>query len=403
MKTYLAGGAVRDMILKRKANDHDYVVVGATVLELEAQGFKNIGKTFPLFLHPATAEEYAIARLEKKVGEGYYDFEYTIEGVTLEEDLKRRDLTINAMALDGKKIVDPFNGQEDLKNKILRATTDDFKDDPGRVFRLARFQATFPDFTIDEHTLLMAKNMRNDLIKLKNLYEAEGKRVFYTRLLKELLKAFQCKKPSVFIKCLDRMNVLDIAFPWIYNLKNVPQVEKYHPEGDAYTHVLMVLDNARKLTEDTLVLLGAFVHDFGKGVTPKEILPKHTNHENAGLPLVKEFHQRFQYGERNVLLTFTKQHLRIHNALEMTPKKVFKLMRKLAYKGEHFERYLLMAQADAGGKLKKEFKNLNFLREVRNTLLKVDEKQFFNEFLRKDKDKLHNYRLNMIKEIRAKY
>ena len=283
---YLVGGAVRDELLGKTIHDEDYCVTGIT-----AEQFQKLfpeahirGKAFAVF--DIDGKEFAMARTESKQGTGHKEFEIkTDPKITIEEDLSRRDITINAIAKDvlTGEIVDPFNGREDLKNKVIRATTKHFKEDPLRVYRVARFSAQL-GFDVENETI-------NQMMKLKSeLNSLSSERVFT-----ELRKALATEKPSIFFEILRKANVLDVHFKEIQNLIGVEQPPKYHPEGDAYNHTMLVLDMASDLTKDyeeerkLEIRFSALVHDLGKGVTPKEQYPHHYGHEDAGVDLVGKF------------------------------------------------------------------------------------------------------------------
>ena len=283
---YLVGGAVRDELLGKTIHDEDYCVTGIT-----AEQFQKLfpeahirGKAFAVF--DIDGKEFAMARTESKQGTGHKEFEIkTDPKITIEEDLSRRDITINAIAKDvlTGEIVDPFNGREDLKNKVIRATTKHFKEDPLRVYRVARFSAQL-GFDVENETI-------NQMMKLKSeLNSLSSERVFT-----ELRKALATEKPSIFFEILRKANVLDVHFKEIQNLIGVEQPPKYHPEGDAYNHTMLVLDMASDLTKDyeeerkLEIRFSTLVHDLGKGVTPKEQYPHHYGHEDAGVDLVGKF------------------------------------------------------------------------------------------------------------------
>lgn len=280
---YLVGGAVRDKILNREVHDEDYCVVG-----LSAEKFKEIfpkaierGKSF--FVFELYKKEFAIARKEIKIGVGHKKFEIIAnEGVTIEEDLSRRDITINSIAqnvLTGE-IIDIFNGKKDLKNKIIRATTEKFKEDPLRVYRVARFASQL-EFEVDKNTLNLMNKLKTELKTLPK-----------ERVFEELKKALQSNKPSIFFKILKDVEVLDVHFKEIYDLIGSLQSEKYHPEGDSFNHTMIVLDKASEVTKKLEIRFGALVHDLGKGTTPKEMYPDHSGHDERGVELVNKLGDR---------------------------------------------------------------------------------------------------------------
>ena len=276
---YLVGGAVRDKLLKKENKDEDYVVVG-----LEEEEFiflfpevKPRGKSFKVF--DIEGKEFALARVERKTGTGHKEFKITAnKEITIEEDLKRRDITINAMAEDvlTGKLVDPFKGRKDLKSGIIRATSDSFKEDPLRVYRVARFATTF-GFTVEKDTLKMMNSLKKELNTLSK-----------ERVFTEFKKALEQEKPSIFFEVLKNAEVLDVHFKEIYDLIGAEQPIKYHPEGDSYNHTMIALDNSAKLTKKLEVRFSTLVHDLGKGRTPKEMYPHHYGHEKRGVePLIE--------------------------------------------------------------------------------------------------------------------
>ncbi len=280
---YLVGGAIRNKLLGIPVIDEDYCVTG-----ISKEKFQKIfpqakvqGKDFPVFIIDNV--EFALARKERKVGAGHKAFEFdTDEKITIEEDLARRDLTINSIAQDvlTGEIIDPFNGRKDIENKILRKTTDAFIEDPLRVYRVARFSASL-EFSVDKETLKSMKKLKSELNTLSK-----------ERVFTEFKKALGTNKPSIFFETLKKAEVLDVHFLEIYNLIGKVQPEKYHPEGDSYNHTLMVVDNSSKLTDDLEVRFSCLVHDLGKGSTPKEMLPHHYGHDERGVKLVADLSRR---------------------------------------------------------------------------------------------------------------
>lgn len=386
MKTYLVGGAVRDILLGKTPKDRDYVIVGATAADLkklkeevfvkEENGVKistQVGKNFPVFIHPETGDEYAIARTERKVTKGYHGFEFVFdENVTLEEDLMRRDLTINSIAqdLETGEIIDPFNGKGDLEAGILRATSEAFKEDPMRVLRAARFASEL-GFSLDEGLKRLMKELA-----LCGELDTLGKE----SVVKELKKVFDTPKPSVFFYALKDAGCLGNLFPDLARLDKVPQNPIYHPEGDCFVHTMLVLDKGKELGATFLEMLTCLSHDFGKGITPEEILPKHIGHEMGGVPLVKEFAKEMLLSQKDTkfIVSFCMNHLRIHRCMEIKPSKILKLLKELGVirRPELLESFLLCAKADDFGKLKDEYPQAEYLRGCNNFLseLKLEEK-----------------------------
>jgi len=311
---YLVGGAIRDEILGKEIKDEDYCVTGITFSKFQ-ELFPEAhirGKAFEVF--DLYGKEFAIARKEHKIGEGHRAFDIiTGEEITIEEDLARRDITINAIAkevLTGK-LIDPYNGEQDIKNKIIRATTEHFKEDPLRVYRVARFAATL-DFNVEDNTIELMTSLKNELDTLSK------ERVFV-----EFSKALSAKKPSIFFNILRKANILEIHFKEIYDLIGALQPEKYHPEGDAYNHTMLALDNCAKLTDKLEIRFSALVHDLGKGITPKEEYPHHYGHEINGVPLVSKFSSRIKAPTvwNKCGKTACKEHMRGGIFFKMKPSK----------------------------------------------------------------------------------
>jgi len=311
---YLVGGAVRDEILGEEIYDEDYCVTGITSEQFEKL-FPEAhlrGKFFGVY--DIDGKEFAMARKEKKTGIGHKGFEIEIEKhIIIDEDLKRRDITINSIAkevLTGQ-LIDPFNGVEDIKNKIIRATSDSFKEDPLRVYRVARFAAT-TEFEVEESTLKMMNDLKDELNTLSK-----------ERVFAEFRKALASNKPSIFFEVLRKANVLDIHFKEIYDLIGSTQPEKYHPEGDSYNHTMIVVDNSVKLTDDLKIRFSALVHDLGKGITPKWMLPHHYGHDEKGVKLVEDFGKRIGVPSSWLKCgkVSAKEHMRGGIFNKMTPQK----------------------------------------------------------------------------------
>jgi len=260
MISYIVGGYVRDFIMGFSSNDIDYVVIGETEESMIKRGFKKVGADFAVFLHPKTGEEYALARTEKKEGVGYNGFSTVTEGISLEEDLGRRDLTINAIAMtDDGQYIDPYDGLLDIKHKVLRHTTSAFSEDPVRVLRLARFTARFVDFVISEETKILARSLKDELRELTP-----------ERVFKELEKALKSEKPSNYFRALFELDALEIVHPEIFAMIGVPQRFDYHAEGDVFEHTMRVLDEMSSLTDNPVARYAAIYHDIGKPITYKE-------------------------------------------------------------------------------------------------------------------------------------
>lgn len=384
LKKYLVGGAVRDMLLHKASTDNDFVVVGETIESMQSMGFKLINEktpNVPVLIHPETKEEFALARKEIKVGEGKSGFVMDFNtSITIEEDLYRRDLTINAIAYNQEtnEFIDPFNGVQDLENKILRAVSINFKEDPTRILRLAYFMAKFPEFNIDPLTLEYCKEMA---------LSSEFKSIKSGSLLPILKKILTSNKPSRAFYFLKEINALNFIFPEIGILEGIPQNPLYHPEGCVFTHVMLVLDNARLLANENIfeICFASLVHDLGKGITPNEILPSHRGHEESGVELIKNFCQKYQIGgqAKKLALLVCRHHLTIHRALELNPSRVVQLFNETnATKDlETFRQALLCCKADNLGKLHEEYRQEKYLLEAIEELKKVHFKKELNQEL----------------------
>ena len=312
LKQYLVGGAVRALVMGVPANDRDFVVVGETWESMEARGFLPVGAAFPVFLHPETKEEYALARVEKKTGRSHVDFETITDGVGLERDLERRDLTMNAMAMaDDGTIVDPFGGRQDIEAKLLRHVGPAFAEDPLRVLRIARFAAQ-TGFTIAPETLELAKSMA----KAGDLGHLTAERVS-----QEMMKALKAPHRSRFFAVLRGMDALPVVFPEIAALIGQTQPFLHHEEGDSFDHTLLTLDAAP--ANDVLTAFCVLVHDLGKGLTKKEDLPKHYGHEEAGVPIVSALARRLKLSKEfeRAGMKAARYHGHVHKAMQLTGSK----------------------------------------------------------------------------------
>lgn len=349
MEIYLVGGCVRDQLLGLLVKDRDWVVVGATPEQMLQQGFQQVGKDFPVFLHPKTKEEYALARTERKTGEGYYGFKCNFDPtVTLEQDLLRRDLTINAIAqaLDGT-ITDPFYGQQDLKNKTLRHVSVAFTEDPVRILRVARFAARFAPlgFTIAPETMQLMQQM---------VTNGEVDSLVPERVWQEMVRALQEDAPEVFFTTLRQCGALVRIFPQLDCLWGTPQKPQYHPEIDTGIHVMMALQQAVKLTDKPEVRFAVLCHDLGKGATPKDQLPSHNGHEERGVALINEWCHKYRVPNnfRDLAIKVSRWHLHAHRVAELRPETIIKLFQGLdAFRNPvNLENYLLACQSDATGR-----------------------------------------------------
>lgn len=322
MKTYLVGGAVRDMLMGVEPKDCDYVVVGSTPEQMLANGFSQVGADFPVFLNES-GEEYALARREKKTGTGYLGFESEFGvDVTLEDDLSRRDLTINSIAYDVSgygDYIDPFNGQVDLENKILRHTSEAFQEDPVRVLRVARFRARFgPEWEVAQET----KELIHYMAKKGVLDELNSERVW-----KEMSRALMEKHPRLFFDTLLECDALKAVFPEIYRLKTALESRRWHPEGDAFEHTMLVLTQSAEFDFPLEIRYAALVHDLGKGITPRDELPKHYGHDVKGVKVVEDFSNRISVPSkmRDRAMKATRYHMYLHKLDKINPKTYVKM------------------------------------------------------------------------------
>ena len=349
MEIYLVGGCVRDQILERPVKDRDWVVVGANPDELTTLGYQPVGKDFPVFLHPDSKEEYALARTERKTAPGYAGFAFHADAsVSLEDDLRRRDLTINAIAQDAEgNLIDPYHGQQDIQDRILRHVSPAFTEDPVRILRIARFAARFADlkFTIADETLALMKEM---------VSSGEVDSLVAERVWQETERALAEPAPARFLQVLRDCGALARIFPEIDALFGVPQPAEYHPEIDTGIHTLMVMEQAARLSTDTRVRFAAMTHDLGKGITPKDELPSHRGHEEKGVPLVKALSDRLKVPKdyREIAVHVARHHLQFHRAKELRANTILKLIQALDgfRRPERFQIFLLACEADARGR-----------------------------------------------------
>ena len=350
MKIYAVGGAVRDRLLGHAVADHDYVVVGATPEQMEARGFRPVGKDFPVFLHPQTHDEYALARTERKTARGYKGFHiYTSPEVTLEQDLARRDLTINAIARDeAGNLIDPYHGEADLKAGILRHVSPAFVEDPVRVLRVARFAARF-GFAIAPETLELMKEM---------VRNGEADHLVAERAWQELSRGLMEAKPSRMFLVLRECGALARILPEVDALFGVPQPAQHHPEVDTGVHIVLVLDYAAEQGHSLPVRFAALSHDLGKGVTPREFWPRHYGHEHKSVELVKKLCERLRVGNdcRDLGVLVARYHGDVHRAAELRPGTVLKLLSAadVFRKPERFEELLAACDSDMHGRTGRE-------------------------------------------------
>ncbi len=349
MHIFLVGGAVRDQLLGLPVTEKDWVVVGACADELLAQGFKAVGKDFPVFLHPDTQEEYALARQERKTAPGYGGFSFdTHPAVTLEEDLMRRDLTINAMAQDDKgAIIDPYGGQQDLQARLLRHVSPAFSEDPVRILRIARFSARYHHlgFKIAPETLQLMAGM---------VEANEVNHLVPERVWKETSRALQEANPAEYFHVLRSCGALARLMPELDALFGIPQRPEYHPEIDTGIHSLMALTQACRLSTSTSVRFASLIHDLGKALTPAELLPRHHGHELAGLAPIKSLAKRLALPKDilELALLCSEFHTHCHRALELTPQSLLKLFQRLdaIRRPERLALFCLCCEADARGR-----------------------------------------------------
>jgi tRNA nucleotidyltransferase (CCA-adding enzyme) len=374
MKTYLVGGAVRDELLGYPCTEKDWVVVGATIADMLAQGFQQVGKDFPVFLHPHTKEEHALARTERKTAPGYKGFAVQASpAVTLEEDLLRRDLSINAIAKDSSgALIDPYGGVQDIQTRVLRHVSPAFAEDPVRILRVARFAARYAHlgFSVADETLQLMRSM---------VAAGEVDALVPERVWAEMVKALGETTPARFIEVLRDCGALQKIMPELDCLWGVPQPAEHHPEIDTGVHTLMVLAQACKLSPDTEVRFAALMHDLGKGTTPRAEWPKHIAHEARGAKLVLQLCQRLRVPNdyRDLAERVARLHLHYHRALELKPATVVKTLQELdAFRRpQRFEKFLLACEADARGRPgyeTREFKQGDFFRHAFAAACNID-------------------------------
>lgn len=391
MKTYLVGGAVRDMLMGLEPKDKDYVVVGSSVEEMLAAGFEKVGADFPVFLHPETGEEYALARREKKSGTGYLGFtsEFGVD-VTLEEDLSRRDLTINSIAMQPMEdteffvegdeghfaVFDPYNGKDDLYNKVLRHTSNAFQEDPVRVLRLARFRARLgSEWTVAPETVALVSQMAKKGV----LNELTAERVW-----KELSRALMEDHARLFFDTLLECDALHVLFPEVYRLKTALEARRWHPEGDAYEHTMLVLTQAVKFNFGLEARLAALVHDFGKGLTPRDQLPKHYGHEVTGVAVARDFCNRLTVPSkmRDRVMKTTRYHMHMHKLDTLNPKTWVHMFEDMDAFRDPWVVYLLqqVGMCDERGRLGSENVSVDHLTKMAEVFNRVASVKFANVF-----------------------
>ncbi|MEX8192564.1 multifunctional CCA addition/repair protein [Comamonas guangdongensis] len=352
MKVYKVGGAVRDQLLGLPVNDTDWVVVGATPEQMTARGFVPVGRDFPVFLHPTTHEEYALARTERKQGMGYRGFVvHTAADVTLEEDLARRDLTINAIAgpadwSQAGELIDPFNGQQDLRDRVLRHVTDAFREDPVRILRLARFAARFTDFMVAPETMELMREM---------VAAGEVDALVPERVWQEISRGLMEAQPSRMFGILRECGALAVLLPELDRLWGVPQRAEYHPEVDTGVHAMLVLDMSARLRTPLAVRFACLCHDLGKGTTPADMLPRHIGHEQRSARLLLQLCERWRVPNdcKELAEVVAREHGNIHRSGELNPAALLRLLERCdaVRKPQRFEEALQACECDARGRL----------------------------------------------------
>lgn len=381
MQIYLVGGAVRDTLLNIPIKDKDWVVVGSTPDELLSLGYSQVGSDFPVFLHPKTKEEYALARTERKSGGGYQGFNCDFNSdITLEEDLLRRDLTVNAMAKDESgNIYDPYNGQQDILLKKLRHVSDAFSEDPLRVLRVARFAARFAHlgFTIADETIELMRNISDS---------GELELLTPERVWQETERALGEAQPWIYFQALRECGALAIIFPELDRLFGVPQPEKHHPEIDCGIHTLMVLEQACRLTSDVSVRWASLLHDLGKGITRKELLPSHHGHEQSGEKLVIQLNQRLKTPNefKDLSRLVCIYHTHVHRAFELKATTMLTFFNNIDLwrKPERLPQILIACKADSRGRTGFEnvgYPQVEYITELAQACLQITAKQFVEQ------------------------
>ncbi len=374
MKIYRVGGAVRDKLLDYPSDENDWVVVGSSPEEMVELGYQPVGQDFPVFINTKSGEEYALARTERKSGHGYQGFAFhTAPDVTLEDDLIRRDLTINAMAEDHDgSIIDPHGGQQDLANKVLRHVSDAFTEDPLRVLRVARFAARYHHlgFSIAPETLQLMTEISAS---------GELQHLVAERVWKETDRALCERSPDIYIQVLRDCGALALLFPEVEKLFGVAQRADYHPEVDTGIHILMSLQQAARLSDSSPIRFSVLVHDLGKGITPDHVLPSHSGHEARGLPLVKDVCDRLKVPNehRQLAMVVTEFHLLCHKAFELKPETILKLLKAIGAlkSSSRLDDFLTCCEADARGRTgfeDRDYPSSAYLRQAREIVIKTD-------------------------------
>lgn len=384
METYLVGGAVRDKLLNYPFTEKDWVVIGESPESMIAQNFIPVGKNFPVFLHPHTREEYALARTERKTSPGYTGFNFhATPDITLEQDLIRRDLTINAIALSSSgQLIDPYGGQRDLERRILRHVSPAFNEDPVRILRIARFAARYAHlgFKIADETLSLMQQMA---------LQGEINHLVAERVWAETHKALTENQPSHFFKALKNCDALAIIFPEINELFGVPQPKKFHPEIDTGIHTLLTVDQAAQLTNDPATRFAALVHDLGKAKTSPNNWPSHRGHESLGLPILKQLCHRLRIPKsyQTLALNVMMYHTSSHKVMHLQPEKLAEILLNTGAfkKNNTLKNFLLACEADAKGRKgleKKPYPQASFIQNAQQAALAINTKPFTSGLLK---------------------
>ena len=404
MQVYLVGGAVRDEQLGLPVNERDWCVVGATPNQLIDDGYKPVGKDFPVFLHPESNEEYALARTERKTAAGYHGFAFeTSPDVTIEEDLSRRDLTMNAMAKDGNgKLIDPFGGKQDIEKRVIRHVSDAFVEDPVRILRATKFAARFSHlgFRIAPDTRDLMRQMVDD---------GEADALVPDRVWKETEAALRGPNPRMFFESLRACRALKVLYPEIDALFGIPQPAKWHPEIDTGLHTMMVLEQAEKLSNAVEVRFAALVHDLGKATTRQSDLPSHPGHEQRGVKIIKAMADRLPVPRacRDLALLVAEYHSHCHRVAELRDSTVVKVFEKTdAFRRpERFEHFLIACEADARGRTRfenRDYPQSGLLREALAAAAAIDSGAIAEKHANKDiPDAIRRARVAAVKECRA--
>lgn len=423
LNSYLVGGAVRDQLLNRAVKDKDYLVVGSSVEQMLSLGYQQVGKDFPVFLHPQTKAEYALARTERKQGQGYTGFCcYFAPDVTIEQDLQRRDLTINAMAMDDDgNIIDPYHGQQDLNDRILRHVSDAFIEDPLRVLRVARFAARYHKygFTIATETLVLMQ----DISQSGELNSLTPERVWQEMQLSLADGGANTNSgnPEVFFQVLHQCNALEELWPELAVLWGIPNPALWHPEICSGIHTMMVLQQAVLLTQvmpdaqaddKTAIRFAALCHDLGKGITPDHLWPSHKGHEKSGLPLVEKICQQLKVPNhyKQLALKVCEFHLHCHKAFELKASTLLKMFNQLDIwrKPAEFDYFLMACKSDFLGRLgfeNRPYPQEQYLQAAAKAAKEVTAKSFVEQGLKglAIKEAMANSRLNAITLVKAEY